>query len=136
MLKAVMEKASCLCGDVTITVSGTPINSRYCHCRQCQKAIGAPSFARVLFNQKDVNIEGPVKSYSSSPELDRLFCGQCGASVAAKRKNGSVIGIATALFDNSDTFAPTEHVWVSEKQVWDDLNNKLTKFSQNSVLKK
>ena len=136
MTITIMEKASCLCGDVKILVNGTPINYRYCHCRQCQKALGSPSFARVLFNQIDVNIVGPVKSYLSSAQLERLFCSRCGSSIAAKRKDGSVIGISIALFDNGEAFTPTEHTWVSEKAIWCDFDDALMKYPRNSVLKK
>jgi len=120
-----VHKGSCLCNEVAIQVTGTAINSRYCHCRLCQKATGAPFFARVLFNQCDVEITGPIKSYPSSPELDRVFCVNCGTSIAAWRKNGTVAGIAIVLFENPNAFPPTEHIWVSEKNEWVDLEDGL-----------
>ena len=120
-----MEKASCLCGNVKIEVNGPPINSRFCHCRLCQKSMASPSFARVLFDQADVKMSGPIKSYPSSAELDRLFCENCGTSIAARRKNGTVMGIAIALFENAGVFPPTEHIWVSERVSWNNLNDEL-----------
>lgn len=126
-----IHKASCLCSRVTIHVSGEPINSRYCHCRLCQKATSAPSFARVLFNQADVKLSGPIKRYPSSTELDRLFCSNCGTSIAAWRKNGTVTGVAIALFDNPNIFPPTEHTWVSEKIEWSNLDDELCKHDKS-----
>jgi len=64
--------------------------------------------------------------------LERLFCGQCGTSIAARRKNGTVIGIALVLFDNKNAFPPTEHTWVCEKVEWDYLHTKSVKYLKNA----
>lgn len=125
-----MHKGNCLCGAVKIHVTGHALNSRYCHCQQCQKATSAPFFARVLFYQDDVKITGPIKYYSSSPELDRVFCSQCGSSIAACRKDKTVIGIAITMFENTNIFPPTEHIWVSEKVGWTKLEDGLKQYDK------
>ena len=35
-----MLKGSCLCGDVTFTVTGAPHDPAACHCSQCRKMSG------------------------------------------------------------------------------------------------
>jgi hypothetical protein len=35
-------RGSCLCGGVRFENDGPPMRSSHCHCRQCQKAHGAP----------------------------------------------------------------------------------------------
>ena len=126
------ERASCLCGDVVIVAKGTPINSRFCHCRLCQKAMGSPSFARALFDQTNLKVTGPVRAFPSSDKLERVFCEKCGTSVGAWRKDGSVAGISLALFDNVTAFPPTEHTWVSERICWNNLNDELIQFSEGA----
>ena len=94
--------------------------------------MGSPSFVRALFEQSNVEITGPIKAFPSSPELDRLFCQECGTSVAAWRKNGSVAAIALALFDNVDAFPPTEHTWVSERICWNNSTDELIEFPEGA----
>ena len=80
--------------------------------------MGAPFLARALFPQTKVTITGQIKRYSSSDELDRVFCPKCGTTIGAWRKNGTYIGIALTVFDDRNAFQPIEHIWVSEKVDW------------------
>jgi len=57
--------------------------------------------------------------------LERLFCPKCGTTLGAWRKNGTFAGIALAIFDNRNAFAPTEHIWVSEKMDWLNISDGL-----------
>ncbi len=115
----------CLCGAVRFTTEGEPINVRICHCRGCQKAMGSPFYARALFEPKAVTISGDAASYPSSEALDRVFCPTCGTRLFSRRTNGTAIGIAVATFDDRNAFAPTEHIWVSEKIAWVEIKDGL-----------
>ncbi len=64
----------CLCGAVRYAVEADPVNERVCHCRLCQKAVGAPFNARLLFRRDQVTIEGPAATHLSSSEIKRGFC--------------------------------------------------------------
>lgn len=108
----------CQCGACTYATSAEPINLRACHCRMCQKAIGAPLNARVLVPLDTLRIEGPVAWYHSSPELRRGFCAQCGTTLFSERASVNAIGITTGSLDDPDRFPVSEHIWVSSKQAW------------------
>jgi hypothetical protein len=113
-----IHEGGCLCGAVRFKAEGQPINVRICHCRLCQKAMGAPFFARALFAQDALSLEGPIGRHPSSESLERLFCQTCGTRLGSRRTNGTAAGVALALFDDRNAFAPTEHIWVSEKIAW------------------
>lgn len=125
-----IREGGCLCGAVRFTTEGEPVNVRICHCRRCQKAMGAPFFARALFDPKAVAIRGKVASYSSSETLDRVFCPACGTRLFSRRTNGTAIGIALAAFDDRNAFTPTEHIWVSEKPAWVTVQDGLTQYPE------
>jgi hypothetical protein len=125
-----IHEGSCLCGAVRFKAEGDPVNVRVCHCRLCQKAMGGPFFARALFDQKALTIEGPTGRYPSSDHLERLFCQQCGTRLGARRKNGTMASIALALFDDRNAFSPTEHIWVSEKVDWLHVADDLPQFRE------
>jgi hypothetical protein len=125
-----IREGGCLCGAVRFKARGEPINIRVCHCRNCQKAMGSPFFARALFEQSALTVEGDTSSYASSEAIDRVFCNACGTRLFAWRKNGTAAGIALAVFDDRNAFAPTEHIWVTEKMNWVRLDDGLPQYPE------
>jgi hypothetical protein len=127
-----IREGGCLCGAVRFKAEGEPINVRICHCRNCQKAMGSPFYARALFSQHALTVEGATASYASSERLDRVFCACCGTRLFSWRKNGTAAGVALAAFDDRNAFAPTEHIWVSEKMDWVRIDDGLPQFPQGN----
>ncbi len=122
------REGGCLCGAVRFRCEGEPINVRICHCRNCQKAMGSPFFARALFDQNAITIEGETARYASSELLDRVFCKRCGTRRFAWRKVGTMAGVALAAFDDRNAFTPTDHMWVTEKMDWVKLDDGLPQY--------
>jgi hypothetical protein len=125
-----IREGGCLCGAVRFKCEGEPVNVRICHCRKCQKAMGSPFFARALFAQSAISIEGETARYPSSELLERVFCKRCGTRLFAWRKAGSMAGVALAAFDDRNAFAPTAHMWVSEKMDWVRLDDGLPQYPE------
>jgi hypothetical protein len=124
------HEGGCLCGAVRYKAEGEPLNVLICHCRNCQKAMGSPFFARALFDQRALVVEGDMARYPTSEALDREFCGACGTRLFSRRTNGTVVGVALAIFDDRNAFAPTEHIWVSEKIAWVRLDDGLPQYQE------
>jgi hypothetical protein len=124
------REGGCLCGAVRFAAKGEPVNVRICHCRNCQKAMGSPFFARALFEQSAITIQGETARYPSSDQLDRVFCPRCGTRLFAWRKLGTRAGVALAAFDDRNAFAPTAHMWVSEKMDWVRLDDGLPQYPE------
>ncbi|KAK9865691.1 hypothetical protein WJX84_005799 [Apatococcus fuscideae] len=92
--------------------------SNYCHCRLCQKAIGAPVAVFTWVPTENFKFsKGQPKRYASSDKGDRLFCGDCGTPVGFDTK-GPVIGVTVPTLDNPECFAPQQHIFVSSRQPW------------------
>jgi hypothetical protein len=125
-----VHEGGCLCGAVRFKAEGLPINVRICHCLTCQKAMGSPFYARALFDQKALTVEGPTERYRTSPQLERVFCPKCGARLGSWRTNGTAAGLALALFDDRNAFRPTEHIWVSRKMDWVTIADGLPQFPE------
>lgn len=122
------REGGCLCGAVRFRVEGEPLNVRICHCRTCQKAMGSPFYARALFDPRALTVEGDVARYPSSETIDREFCRACGSRLFSRRTNGTAVGVALAGFDDRHAFAPTEHIWVSEKMAWVRIDDGLPQY--------
>ncbi len=123
-----IREGGCLCGAVRFRADGEPINVRICHCRNCQKAMGSPFFARALFDQKALAVEGKTAGYASSEALDRVFRKGCGTRLFSWRRNGTAAGVALGDFDDRNAFRPTEHISVSEKMNWVTLDDGLPQY--------
>ncbi len=108
----------CLCGACSYSTPAEPINVRACHCRLCQKAIGASFNARVLMPLDTVTMRGPMGWYHSSDDLKRGFCTQCGTTLFSARASINAVGITMGSLDDPDRFTPVEHIWTSSKQAW------------------
>ena len=113
-----LYEGGCLCGRVRYRAEGEPVNERICHCRLCQKAVGAAFNARILFRIEAVAVEGPVATVNSSPELERGFCPQCGTTLFSRRDSADVIGLTTGSLDDPSMFRPQMHIWTASKQPW------------------
>lgn len=111
-------QGGCFCKASQFVVEATPINQRICHCRICQKTIGAAFNARVLFHMADVEITGPARFVHSSPDLERGFCPECGTTMFSRRTSASVIGVTTSSLEDPSLFRPEMHIWVASKQPW------------------
>lgn len=124
------HEGGCLCGAVRYKAEGEPINVRVCHCRTCQKAMGAPFFARALFPQTALTVEGPTARFATSDHLERVFCPTCGTRLFSWRRNGTAAGVALATFDDRNAFAPADHCWVSDKMGWVKLDDGLPQYPE------
>jgi hypothetical protein len=127
-----IRQGGCLCGAVRFKARGEPINVRVCHCRNCQKAMGSPFFARALFAQDALTVEGDSARYASSDAIDRVFCKTCGTRLFSWRTNGTAAGVALAVFDDRNAFTPTEHIWINEKMDWVKLDDGLPHYPQTA----
>ena len=125
-----IREGGCLCGAVRFKAVGEPVNVRICHCRNCQKAMGSPFFARALFDQSALTVEGDTARYPSSKALDRVFCKTCGTRLFAWRTDRVRAGVALAVFDDRNAFVPTDHMWVTEKMDWVKLDDGLPQYPQ------
>jgi hypothetical protein len=123
-----IREGGCFCGAVRFKAEGEPVNVRICHCRNCQKAMGSPFFARALFKQDALSVEGETGYFASSEAVHRVFCKTCGTRLFSWRTNGTVAGVALAAFDDRNAFAPTQHIWVAEKMDWVKLDDRLAQY--------
>jgi len=121
-------QGGCLCGAVRYHADVAPINERVCHCRRCQKAIGAAFNARLLFRIDDVTVEGEVATVNSSPDLKRGFCAACGTTMFSRRDSRGIIGVTSGSLDDPSQFNPDMHFWTASKQPWVRLDDGLPQY--------
>ncbi len=123
-------EGGCLCGASRYAASGAPINQRVCHCRLCQRAIGAAFNARVLMPRAAVTLTGPIGRVSSSPDLQRGFCTRCGTTLFSERASIAAMGLTCGSLDRPEDFQPAEHIWTSSRQPWLRIDDGLPQYPE------
>jgi hypothetical protein len=126
----------CLCGAVRYEILAKPIGGFNCHCRTCQKSIGAPYFAGMFVPASALAITGNYKEYAtiaaSGHTVYRAFCPECGTSLFGRNSAFTDIRpVAAATLDDPGIFHPQKDIWVANAQSWDYMNPDLPKFDGN-----
>ena len=82
-----MIEGHCLCGAVSVRVTGHGGFTGACHCRMCQRWSGA---LFVSFNAPAdaVTVTGEVTRYQSTPFAERAFCPRCGSHLWMREIGG------------------------------------------------
>lgn len=126
----------CLCGTVRYEISVKPTSSFNCHCRTCQKALGAPYLAAMLVPSSALIITGNYKEYASiaasGHAVYRAFCPECGTSLFGRNSAFTELRpVSASTLDDPSIFRPQKDIWVDDAQPWDYMNPDLPKFGGN-----
>ena len=118
-----------MCGDVRFEVSQPAVGTGICHCKMCQRSIGASLDAWTAFPRAAVRfVRGEPKFYKSSAIAERGFCANCGTSLVVSYYAPDVsefLILTTASLDNPEDFAPTWHGCVESQMPWLDIHDDL-----------
>ena len=109
----------CQCGAVRYVIRETPYQVGICHCRMCQKAVGAPFFAS--FTVKKGSIEwtrGSPAVFQSSLKMERGFCRDCGTPLYNNWTANEVIHPAIATLDDPSTVLPEFQIGTESRLAW------------------
>lgn len=95
-----MIEGHCLCGAVSVRVTGHGGFTGACHCRMCQRWSGA---LFVSFNAPAdaVTVTGEVTRYQSAAFAERAFCPRCGSHLWMRNTEAddSSYDLMPGLFD-------------------------------------
>ena len=119
-----MLHGSCLCSGVRYQIAGSVEDMTNCHCGMCRKAHGAAYATFVTAQGSDFRYtqgEELVETYTSSSELDRVFCGVCGSSLAVIEPKTGEVFVAAGALDDDPGIRLTSHTFVGSKAPWLDI---------------
>ena len=125
---AATYKAACFCGAVELEVTGKPVFSGYCHCRDCQAWSAAPINAFSLWKSDSVRItrgEADIGTFHKTENSYRKFCKVCGGHLMTEHPRMRLIDVYANLLQGL-THEPTLHANYGSKMV--SLKDGLPKF--------
>lgn len=130
--KSSLTTGRCLCGGIRFEVSQPAVGTGMCHCRMCQRAIGASLDAWTAFPRESVKFtNGKPKYYRSSLIAERGFCANCGSSLAIRYfapDLSKFLIMMTACLDNPEDFAPTWHGGIESQMPWLEIQDDIPRI--------
>ena len=95
-------EGGCACAGVRYRITSRPMFVSCCHCRSCQRAIGAGfvTWVAVKTEQFDVT-KGKVTYCETSPGMHRGFCGRCGSSLSSYGDDWEDTFVTAASLENT-----------------------------------
>jgi hypothetical protein len=128
------HEGGCLCGAIRYRATAAPTALVLCHCSTCRKASGAPALAWAIFPAASFAFtRGSPATFSSSPGVERGFCGRCGTSLTyASANHPEVADVTAATLDNPDAFAPAKEIWLEEKIGWSAVDHARARYPRSS----
>jgi hypothetical protein len=123
----------CACARVTLVITGEPVATRQCWCRQCRKiAAGGPTH-NAMFRAEDVTIAGELRAHAyvaaSGNELAQWFCPSCGSHVFAQSAaRPHLRTIRLGVLDEPHGLKPQMAIWTDEAPEWAVIDPALVRF--------
>ncbi len=79
------KSGGCLCGAVRYELTGEPLRTMICNCKNCQKSSGSALSTIALVNRDALRVTGELKGYECPGDSGNLleinFCPNCGSPV-------------------------------------------------------
>jgi hypothetical protein len=118
-------EASCLCGGIRLSYSGSIGPANYCHCEDCRRANGSAFNIGVRVERKDLKVtaSSELRSYKyvggSGNEIERCFCGRCGSPIFTLHPaKPEYAWVKAGIINTPDTVKPAYESWVKDKVKW------------------
>lgn len=115
-MRAKTYKGGCLCGATRFSFAGKLDDLYFCHCTQCRKNYGLyGAFAGVERQALVMEKSGKLKSFKSSRDTTRMFCGACGSPIAWDRKGYERIYVLMGALDGDIRATGARHIHVKDR---------------------
>lgn len=125
----------CACGAIRYEISGEPIFSNDCQCRDCQRESGTGHGSHLSFRRDGVKLEGKAVLWDmvadSGNVKTRAFCPTCGSPVYTTfAAMPDVFTVRAASLDDPGRYKPDAVTYGARGYAWDYLDPALPKFEK------
>lgn len=118
------RKATCCCGQLSVTCEGEPLRISMCHCLSCQQRTGSVFGVQARFGRPQVtNRSGRAAQFvrvgDSGGRCTFSFCPDCGSTVFWEPERlPDVIAVAVGAFADPGFPAPKVSVYGARRHPW------------------
>ncbi len=129
-----MYSASCLCGEVHMTINGPISDIIHCHCSLCRKSSGTAFATNGFIDSQSLTIKKGqefINSFEVKPGRKRHFCKQCASPLFSSNADDPTrLRLRLGVLDCDIDERPMSHNFVDSKANWDSLNIDLPHYSE------
>jgi hypothetical protein len=128
-------QGQCLCGLIKYEVDEIEPRIGHCHCSMCRKFHGA-AFATYGEAKADnfhwVAGEEHLKTYLAPNGTKRLFCQNCGSSLAFVSSNdtGKLVEFSLGTLESEIELRPNAHIFTNYRASWYEVSDDLPQFRE------
>jgi len=117
------HRASCSCGQLSVTCEGEPVRISICHCLACQQRTGSVFGVQARFPRDKVRIEGRTTRFDriadSGNRLTYHFCPDCGSTVYWEMQAfPDLFAVAVGGFRDPKFPPPRHSVYEGVRHAW------------------
>ena len=124
-----MYHGSCLCGEITFSITGEIKDIVCCHCSKCRKAQGSAFATNGNVEAKDFTFlsgENNLSHFKSSATQNKSFCKTCGSPIFSKdTSNPGIVRIRLGTIETDISERPQAHIFVGSKANWEEISDSL-----------
>ena len=123
----------CHCGAIRYEAEGEPLTHALCHCEDCRRAAGAPMVGWTMYKEEQVTVtRGAPKTYASSTNGRRQFCGDCGTGLFYTNAEilPGIIDVQSATYDDPDAVPVRAQIQLAERIGWMETAHELPGFER------
>jgi hypothetical protein len=97
----------CLCGRVRYVVTGEPMRSGLCHCRDCQRYTGSAFEPWLLLATNQVSLHGDMKTFDMTGGSGQVIT--CASNSSMRLSRAAICTISPSIRASSDatSWAPS-----------------------------
>jgi hypothetical protein len=126
------HEGGCFCGAVRYKITGLPDWSSHCHCRSCQRAVGAAYTTWIGVKAENFEVtKGEISTFTLAG-AERGFCSSCGTSLTYIAEEGwpGQVSLLAPTLDEPGIASPSAHVYLDHKLPWVKLGDELEQYPQ------
>src|SRR5438132_7282143 len=116
----------CQCGALRYALTAPPERVHFCHCRNCQKAVGGPFAALAPVRRSHFAwTRGTPAAFASSSLAHRDFCAACGTPLTFRYDGSDTISVTLGSLDRPQDVPPVRQYGIESRLAWLDIVDSL-----------
>jgi hypothetical protein len=131
-----MLKGRCECGTVKFEIESEIQALSHCHCSMCRRLHGAAFATFATVDRRAFRLlsgELQLTHYSSSANVVRTFCSECGSTLIADAvEDESVRYVSMGALEGDLSHPPAVHEFVTSKADWYEIVDDGLQYEKSS----